>query len=815
MRTTIYRFGRFRLNPQARELDDGGRRVALPVSTIDCLIYLIEHRDRPVGRDELASAVWGRADVSDVSLSHAVMRLRRLLGDTGNEQRVIRTVPRLGYRWVFEETIEESATAISAAPPVASGDDEARATFATKDSEGGHVASDIEPGDATRAPHSNLYANVQHAKSASRSSRAKRVRVSVSLLIVVVTAASIAAIVTRTHREERAAATTGARTAIVMPATLDAPADAIWMRFGLMDLVASRLRSGGFATLPSEAVVAMTKSRDALPDALGGDGTLVVRPEVGAVRGAWRVRLEAQDGRRTLRAEKTADDAVAAARAAADDLLIKLGHAPPPGAGDLSDAASTLRQRVTAAVFSGQLDIARRLIADAPPALKSTPEIAISEARVEFFAGDYAKSRAIAGALLDRLPADASPALRGRIMNTLGAAFFREGTLDEAARAYAESIRLNEGGAHGDVLANAYIGRGGVASQRMRLDEAAADYGRARTLLDLGNDAFGVAAVDLNLGIVELHRGEASAARETLRAAASRFESFAADDALSATLEAIVDADVALLDPNDALAVAERLTALQSRGDAGRERLDVVLARAQALAGAGRFGEADTLLARIDDTGDPVRDARLRAEAAALGAETALARGDCAHAAELAAAAMTPVLATSAPADHARAARIGIEAMLCAGDVADAKLALDRLRASLDGMSAAAGGIERLRAEAAIASASASADVAADAWSAAMDAARKSGSPDVIVGTALDAVRALIAARRIDAAASINGRTAAFAGADARASLIEALVYRALGRDAAADEALARTRRLAGERTFAELGSETGAARNR
>ena len=64
------------------------------------------------------------------------------------------------------------------------------------------------------------------------------------------------------------------------------------------------------------------------------------------------------------------------------------------------------------------------------------------------------------------------------------------------------------------------------------------------------------------------------------------------------------------------------------------------------------------------------------------------------------------------------------------------------------------------------------------------------------------------------AAASINGRTAAFADRDARASLIEALVFRALGRSAAADDALARTRRLAGDRAFAELGREADVARN-
>ena len=83
MATPLIRFGAFRLDPQARELFENGERVDLPLSTIDCLIHLIRHRDRPVGRDELASAVWGRVDVSEVSLSHAIVRLRRRFGVDG------------------------------------------------------------------------------------------------------------------------------------------------------------------------------------------------------------------------------------------------------------------------------------------------------------------------------------------------------------------------------------------------------------------------------------------------------------------------------------------------------------------------------------------------------------------------------------------------------------------------------------------------------------------------------------------------------------------------------------------------------------
>ncbi|HJU39879.1 MAG TPA: winged helix-turn-helix domain-containing protein, partial [Tahibacter sp.] len=120
MPTPIYRFGAFRLDPQARELTENGARVNLRISTIDCLIHLVRHRDRPVGRDELASAVWGRVDVSEVSLTHAIMSLRRTLGDTGNEQRAIRTVPRVGYRWVLDGTVEETpdAAPVAAIEPV-------------------------------------------------------------------------------------------------------------------------------------------------------------------------------------------------------------------------------------------------------------------------------------------------------------------------------------------------------------------------------------------------------------------------------------------------------------------------------------------------------------------------------------------------------------------------------------------------------------------------------------------------------------------------------------------------------------------------
>ncbi|HJU38856.1 MAG TPA: winged helix-turn-helix domain-containing protein, partial [Tahibacter sp.] len=256
MGTRQYRFGRFRLNPQARELFDGDARVNLPVSTIDSLIYLVAHRDRPVGRDELAAAVWGRADISEVSLSHAIMRLRKRLGDTGSEQHAIRTVPRLGYRWVMEGTIEEDVEASSP----------------TRERVGESTAPDVAA-PTTATP---------------RSAVPRRGLVAIAATLAVAVLAVSFALFIRDRQGDDAAPAT-ARGAIVLPATVDASPDEIWVRLGLMDLVASRLRRGGVATAPSETVVALTRPRDgatptldrrAFPDAL------IVRPAATAARGS-------------------------------------------------------------------------------------------------------------------------------------------------------------------------------------------------------------------------------------------------------------------------------------------------------------------------------------------------------------------------------------------------------------------------------------------------------------------------------------------------------------------------------------------------
>src|SRR4051812_36114336 len=102
MSRPLYRFGDCTIDASARELCTGGKLVTLSPKVFDCLIYLLEHRDRAVGRDELISAVWGKLDVTDTLLGQTILKARRAVGDSGDGQNVIRTIPRFGYRWVAE-----------------------------------------------------------------------------------------------------------------------------------------------------------------------------------------------------------------------------------------------------------------------------------------------------------------------------------------------------------------------------------------------------------------------------------------------------------------------------------------------------------------------------------------------------------------------------------------------------------------------------------------------------------------------------------------------------------------------------------------
>ena len=95
-----FNFDNHILDTDRRELRRGGDLVAMQPQVFDLLIHLLKHRERVVSRDDLIALVWGGRIVSDSTLDSRINAARSAIGDNGKEQRLIRTIPRKGIRFV-------------------------------------------------------------------------------------------------------------------------------------------------------------------------------------------------------------------------------------------------------------------------------------------------------------------------------------------------------------------------------------------------------------------------------------------------------------------------------------------------------------------------------------------------------------------------------------------------------------------------------------------------------------------------------------------------------------------------------------------
>ena len=103
-----YRFGDFVVDREAWQLRRSGQVVHLEPAVLNLLVYLIEHRDRLVPKQELMDTVWGDTVVSEAALSKAVARLRKALGDDAAHPKFVETAYALGYRFIAD--VHESTT---------------------------------------------------------------------------------------------------------------------------------------------------------------------------------------------------------------------------------------------------------------------------------------------------------------------------------------------------------------------------------------------------------------------------------------------------------------------------------------------------------------------------------------------------------------------------------------------------------------------------------------------------------------------------------------------------------------------------------
>jgi TolB-like protein/Flp pilus assembly protein TadD len=95
-------FGDHVLDVDRRELRRGSEAVAVGPQVLDLLVYLLENRDRVVSKDNLIDSVWGGRIVSESTLTSRINAARTAVGDSGEQQRLIKTLPRKGFRFVGE-----------------------------------------------------------------------------------------------------------------------------------------------------------------------------------------------------------------------------------------------------------------------------------------------------------------------------------------------------------------------------------------------------------------------------------------------------------------------------------------------------------------------------------------------------------------------------------------------------------------------------------------------------------------------------------------------------------------------------------------
>jgi TolB-like protein len=109
----VFRFENCSLDTDRRELHRAGESVAVEPQVFDLLIYLVENRDRVVSKDDMIAAVWGGRIVSESTLTSRINSARKALGDSGDEQRLIRTIARKGIRFVGEVHSDPKGAAIA------------------------------------------------------------------------------------------------------------------------------------------------------------------------------------------------------------------------------------------------------------------------------------------------------------------------------------------------------------------------------------------------------------------------------------------------------------------------------------------------------------------------------------------------------------------------------------------------------------------------------------------------------------------------------------------------------------------------------
>lgn len=790
---SVFRFGSRVIDLRARTLHAAQGDVSLEPKVFDCLAYLIEHRDRAIGRDELIAAVWGKVDVSDAMLGQAVLKARRAIGDDGRAQGAIRTVPRFGYRWIAPveavaeppapaPVAESSAGAASGELPASTWPDEASLADAVVD-----AASDT---DARPAPR---------PARRPRRWRAFAVAIAATLAVGGATLALLRAPQPMPADAGRDAPRAD-RLVLVLPMRVrSAIADDAWLRLGLLALVEQSLREvPGVEPMAAEAAIAAAGKDDAPPnlDALRERtrAAVVVASEAQHRGTGWAMAATIDDGGHLQQVQAEGTDAVGTAAALADRIRQALD--PRPGGSErrsVDPAVRELAARMQAALYAGQSSRALELADAAPAPAATATDIVALRAQALLNLGRYDDMAAPLGAL--SLSPEAHWRATALVLRAKSEAERRrpQAALPDLQAAIALLDPVDDRA----LLARALSGLGLTQLQLGDVDAAEASLLRARMTVEPARQPLDMARSDQNLGIVAVRRGRHDEASALFRRAADTFAAFGMVEAEAAALVNVGIVEMQRLDDTAALVATRRAASLAAKIETGELRREAGLLEADALAQSGRLAQADARYAAIER--DAPADAADTAAWARLGrAALALERGDRAAARAL----LDAVPANDDPRLRVRAAVLRLRWALADGNRAEAAAAAGRSELLEPPHGAADSDDVAARVARAQWLATIDAAGAASAFDEALALARRVGSPLALRDAAVPYARFRLARGELDPARTLAALVAPCADRDFLCARCVFEVARVDGDALAANRHEAAARRLAGERAF-------------
>jgi len=155
----IYRFADFTLDVCEHRLSRGDQEIYLRPKTFETLLYLVERHGHLVEKNDLLDKLWADAIVTESALTHCIEEVRKALEDDAHHPHYIKTIPRVGFKFIAD--VEE----ISSAAEEAAVEEEVTVVRVRVTEE--EQEQQIEDGGSRIAANSNPRSSILHPRSSS------------------------------------------------------------------------------------------------------------------------------------------------------------------------------------------------------------------------------------------------------------------------------------------------------------------------------------------------------------------------------------------------------------------------------------------------------------------------------------------------------------------------------------------------------------------------------------------------------------------------------------------------------------------------